>query len=75
MSQGSTSVPETVSSSSFVWNHFEKTAEGTNRCTVIKKNGDACNKELAKDKSSSTKSMIVHLRSQDGLADPAKTGK
>lgn len=79
MSESSTtsSVPKTLATatSSFVWNHFEGTEEGTNRCTVVKKNGETCNEELTKDKSSSTKSMIGHLKSKHGLTDPAKKGK
>ncbi|EGG04989.1 uncharacterized protein MELLADRAFT_56538 [Melampsora larici-populina 98AG31] len=64
-----------MSNTSFVWDHFEKSEDGTNRCTVVKKNGEICNSALAKDKSSSTKSMIVHLKTQHGIIDPAKKGK
>lgn len=64
------------SKTSFVWSYFVKTEDGSRViCQVSLKDGTLCKKHLARDQSSSTKSMIQHLKSHHGIGDPALQGK
>lgn len=77
MSQDSSSTPNSSqTSSSFVWTYFVKVDKGQKvQCQYVSPNGQTCDKRLARDKSSSTKSMIGHLKTQHGLSDPSLKGR
>lgn len=75
MSQCSSSIPQSSTHTTFVWDHFLKTEDGKCvECQVIVPGGGQCGKLLSKDKNSSTNSMTGHFKSQHGLNDPAKKG-